>query len=155
MNAALAAALAAALFAASMPAGAGAAQVWTFEGAGTARAGMPGGTLCNSFPFGLAGAIHAVLVDSPGDGFDSVAFTFTALPPATLVPCVLARAACLGTGDPGAGWFGVCPEGFPYVSWELSPFGDGTYRFQSVAPLPTGGWLVDGVVAGTGFGAPT
>lgn len=151
---AAAAVLGAVLLALSWPAGAEAAQVWTFEGTGSARAGLPGGTLCNSFPFGLRGTLHAVLVDDPGDGFDTLAFTFAALPPASLVPCVLARAACLGTGDATAGWYGVCPEGFPYVSWELSPLGDGTYRFQSVAPLVVSGWLVDGRVAGTAAALP-
>lgn len=152
MRLALAAGLAALL--AAVPVAGAPAQAWAFEGPAVAYTHQAPGMPCGALFSGVPGAVRLALVDSPGGGFDSLAFTFTALPPVSLMPCALARAGCVGAGDATEGWFGVCAEGFPWVTWGLTPRGDGAYAFRSVAPLGPAGWAVDGTVGGTSVALP-
>lgn len=122
-------------------------QLWRFEGDAVFWSDSYAGPLCPGQLFGQPGRVHLALLDSPGGGFDFLAFAFQDLVPATLPPCALSRAGCFGEGDAVRGWRGVCAEGLPYVTWWLRPMVGGGYDFSSVAPLGVGGWLVRGAVA--------
>lgn len=105
-----------------------AGDLWRFEGPAIAVNGIEGGTGC-AWLFGARGDLHLALLERGED--DTLALAFVGTHPffgLTRVPCALAR-GCVGSGDPVAGWEGLCAPDVPNNGWRLRPNADGTWDF--------------------------